>query len=326
MLLSVLQKGGKKIEIKPGRDRFTIIIGFVLLLSSIYLYLTDQAPDPTSQSPIEPIYITGIRFSSSCLDSDDNLLQIDLQKASLDGIPAYYGCNLKFQDISVSSPETAIGFKAKVEFYANDVLIGTTEEKDLEKFSTVFKSVTPLKSANTISPYWTWAIPGDWKKIDVKLLYFTENSSRVYSNKVSIVLNRNGTAYLVIPPIIKIQSVNYSINNGDEQTVFAGSPDIHIDVAIGDKITINSISYRAYSNTNTYKIHSYLIKWEVSKGRSYLVSSEFSTPDQETELGLKEIKGLPWTVDVLENNSLGIYLVRSDGSYADYMGINFIYK
>lgn len=57
LLLSVLQKAGTSVETKPGKEKFSIFVGIVLLLSGISLYLvppsqsTASVATPTNSSP-----------------------------------------------------------------------------------------------------------------------------------------------------------------------------------------------------------------------------------------------------------------------------------
>jgi hypothetical protein len=53
LLLSVLQRAGTSIETKPGRERFAVFTGVVLLLGGIGLYLVP----PTQQPPVTPTAI-----------------------------------------------------------------------------------------------------------------------------------------------------------------------------------------------------------------------------------------------------------------------------
>ena len=52
LLLSVLQRAGTSIETKPGKERFAVFTGIVLLLGGIALYLV-----PPTQPPVAPTAI-----------------------------------------------------------------------------------------------------------------------------------------------------------------------------------------------------------------------------------------------------------------------------
>ncbi len=331
--------------IKPYIVNGLIIFGLILIVAGIIsaFFPTQPAivPEPTQpatsvpenetlipQAPYAPesIHITGMGFSSSCLATDYNLLVLDMQQVSVAGIPVYDGCGLTFQDIAVSSPDIPTAWKGKIEFFVNNTMIGTTDEKYLDRSVTIFDTVAPLESPYD-NNYYTWKVPSGWGNIEARLVYHPEGDATEFTDTIKIRLNRSGTAYLIKPPIFKIQSISLSINEGPNQTIYAGDPKKELEVSIGDKVRINSLTYKAYSITQAFKIRAYLIKWVVSSSGSYSNSDEsFSTQDQTVQSGFQEIDGFPWTLTVEVNNNLGVYLKRDDGSYADYMRINFVYK
>jgi hypothetical protein len=61
LLLSVLQKAGTSVETKPGWERFSILIGVILLISGIGLYLVPPtSPLPSSAATQSPSPIDSI--------------------------------------------------------------------------------------------------------------------------------------------------------------------------------------------------------------------------------------------------------------------------
>lgn len=239
---------------------------------------------------------------------------VDLGTAPIDGILIYPDSSLKLFDIYVANPETISGEKGQLEFWAENELIGNTNTIPLTPSITIFDKLAVSTAYQSESTPNAWKLQSRWNEIELVLIIYDNDSNIINTNKTIVRLNPEGKSWLFKPPVIRIISISYSVNDGPEQ--IANLTSNGLSVSEGDILKINSIWYKSDASSDDLTVYAYGyvsgITEKTGSSTTYRVVKDFSTPKQEIKSGIDSIYGLPWVIEVGKDNRFSIQLYRSD--------------
>lgn len=283
-------------------------------------------PPTTALVATSPASLTGEISSPSALVSMSfrvngwNPRVIDFRTASAIGIKVGPGDALNFFDIWVNTPRDSISKGILIEFYANDIFIGKTENLSIEPGLTKLPGVSveeKFADKNVLPNY--WKVENSWETIDVVQIHYDEEGRKVAVSQFPIKLNPESASWLISPPDVSMAGFAYTIYDGPETWI-----DLYdalasgLTVNLGEKFKITQILYRVElpAPDQSFGIEASLFDTK----DSYVNNYDAAILEAGTHVLSNFSKPFEWVID--ENSRvLSIRFARSDGTVLDYLEI-----
>jgi hypothetical protein len=186
--------------------------------------------------------VLGLRFIAGGWD----LHYADMLNAAKTGIPAWSGATLAFSDLWVSSPAQPGDCQVQVKFYLNGINSGEQIGESL--LQDALPEQTPIEKINFLKftqDDKSWQVGDDWKSIDL-VTSLRCGGKEVSQNQSSILLNRNGTAWLNPFMDAKFAEISYQVNTEAVLHLdLRQSLENGITLKSGDRFCIPEVWYRS---------------------------------------------------------------------------------
>jgi hypothetical protein len=283
---------------------------------------------------IPTVSLTGLKYTVDGW----NTHSVDLRIASSSGIGVEAQHMLRFTDLWVSIPATALDYEVYAEFYgSNDYNkpIGASDTVPVKQGAIQLGDVQVDSDFQYENAVGTWRVQKEWENITI-ILITKHGNDVVARNRYYVNLDPYGQSWFYTPPNVNFASIVYAVNDGPDQILDFRSDTIHpdytrsIEAAHPFTLTLREVWY----NSNATRENSNITFYAFLTAGGYNGDTMHGTdpiPIQSDTHQIQLNKPISWAIpadsDFTNNRyKLIMYWIRNDGAVMNTINVPIMFS